>query len=356
MIKCILSVFFLVLACAGCRSPETRPQPALALNSAPATTDDGAILARAPCQIDTDPLSFKLALDEYYRDDVLKAGLAEELAASPLTTIFSVDENQRLAVAASEGRCERVIYRSSGLRVAGFIVRPAGPGPHPVVVWLRGGVREFGKVEQITLLNLKQLADAGFVVVAPQYRGADGGDGADEFGGGDVDDVLALLPLARALPGADIGRMYLLGGSRGAMQGMLAMRRGLPVRAAAFRGGLFDLNATLAFRPELEAVWKALMVDQQDGFDQALQRRSAVRWAGELRAPVLIGHGRQDWRARVEDAQAFDQALARAGIEHKLLVYEREEHQLVLHRSHWMGEVVAWFRAHGAFQIQPAGR
>lgn len=365
MIRCISSILVsglraitavCALACAGCSSLETQPKPPIALHSAAPATPDGAILARTPCQVNTDASAFKLALDDYYREDILKAGLAKELAASPLTTIFTVDENQRLAAAARDGRCERVIYRSSGLRVAGFVVRPAGPGPHPVLVWLRGGNRELGKIEQVTLLNLKLLADAGFVVIAPQYRGADGGDGADEFGGADVDDVLALLPLARSLPGADAGRMYLLGVSRGAMQGMLAMRRGLPVRAAAFRGGVYDLKATLASRPELGAVWKSLMPDQKDGFDKALERRSAVLWAGELRAPILVGHGRQDWRIRVEDALAFDEALARAGIPHKLLVYEREEHQLALHRAQWLGEVVRWFRDHGAFQVGPAGK
>lgn len=348
-------IVVLILALAGCSASETWTKPPMAPNS-PAGTHDGAILARAPCQVNTDPRAFKLALDEYYRDDILKAGLDKELAARPLTSIFTVGENNRLAAAARDGRCERVIYRSSGLRVAGFILHPGGPGPHPVLVWLRGGNREFGKIEQVTLLNLKLLADAGFVVIAPQFRGADGGEGADEFGGADVDDVLALLPLARSLPGADTGRMYLLGGSRGAMQGMLAMRRGLPIRAAAFRGGLFDLKATLAYRPELGAMWKALMPDQNDGLDKALERRSAVLWAGELRTPILIGHGRQDWRARVEDAQAFDAALARAGLDHKLIVYEREEHQLALHRLQWMDEVVSWFRAHGAFQVRPAGK
>lgn len=366
MIKCIALILVpglraitavLVLACAGCSSLAAPSKPSMVLNSAPGTTQDGAIFARAPCQVNTDRLAFKLAVDDYYQEDILKAGLAMELAAHPLITIFTVGENQRLAAAALDGRCERVIYSSSsGLRVAGFLLRPAGLGPHPVLVWLRGGNREFGKIEQVTLLNLKLLADAGFVVIAPQFRGADGGEGADEFGGADVDDVLALLPLARSLPGADTGRMYLLGGSRGAMQGMLAMRRGLPIRAAAFRGGLFDLKATLAHRPELGAMWKVLMPDQKDGLDKALERRSAILWAGELRTPILIGHGRQDWRARVEDAQAFDEALARAGIEHKLIVYEREEHQLALHRSQWMGEVVRWFRAHGAFQVRPAGK
>lgn len=335
----------LLLACAGCSS--------LAPQSTTAAPPNGAILSRAPCQVSTDAGAFAKALDDYYKDDILQANLAPELAAQPLHTIFTLDENRRLAAAARDGRCERVVYSSSGLRVAGFVLRPVTPGPHPVLFWLRGGNRDFGRIEPVTLLNLKALADAGFVVVASQYRGADGGDGADEFGGADVDDVLALLPLARSLPGADADRLYLLGGSRGAMQGMLAMRRGLPVRAAAFRGGLYDLKSAVVQRPQLGVIWKELMPDQKAGMDQALERRSAVLWAGEVRAPILILHGRQDWRARLDEAQAFKNALATAGVPHKMVVYERDEHQLALHRTQWLDEVVQWFRAHGAFQAGP---
>ena len=84
------------------------------------------------------------------------------------------------------------------------------------------------------------------MVVASQYRGVVGGEGLDELKGREVNDVLALVLLARSLDGADVDRLYLAGGSRGAMEGTLAMRRGLPVRAAAFRGGLFDLPSSMA--------------------------------------------------------------------------------------------------------------
>lgn len=337
MNKFTLLAVTLVALCAGCASTPRVPK-------------DGTLLSQAPCQVSAEPAAFTAAVSAYYQNEILQAKLASELAAQPLSTIFTVEENNRLAAAAREGRCQRVLYSSSGLRVAGFVLRPAAPGPHPVLFWLRGGNRDFGKIEAVTLLNLQALADAGFVVVASQYRGADGGDGADEFGGADVDDVLALLPLARALPDADVGRLYLLGGSRGSMQGMLAMRRGLPVRAAAFRGGLYDLTASLAERPQLGSLWKELMPDQKEGMDKALERRSPMLWAGEVRVPILILHGRQDWRAPVDQAQAFGNVLARAGIKHKLVIYERDEHQLALHRRQWLDEVVQWFGAHGAFQ------
>jgi dipeptidyl aminopeptidase/acylaminoacyl peptidase len=186
-------------------------------------------------------------------------------------------------------------------------------------------------------------------VIGTQYRGADGGEGTDQFGGDDVDDVLALLPLARALPDADADRLFLLGGSRGAMQGLLAMRRGLPVRAAAFRGGLYDLPRELGHRPDLAIGWSELMPDWSRDRAGAMAQRSAINWAGELKVPIMLLHGRQDWRSHLEVATAFAGALALADIENVTLVYDHDEHQLALHRAEFLGEVVDWFRAHGAF-------
>ncbi len=333
-----------LIVCAACSPLLPRQAPPTL-----AVADNGTILERAPCKVDTDPRTFAEAVKTYYLKDILQAGLDDELAARPLASTFTNAENLRLAAAAHAGRCERVMYRSSGLRVAGYVLRPAAPGPHPVLIWLRGGNRDYGKVEQVTLLNLQWLADAGFVVIAPQYRGADGGEGRDEFGGADVEDVMALLPLARSIPDADVARLYLLGGSRGAMQGAIAMRQGLPVRAAAFRGGLFDLPAVLAARKDLENGWKEMMPDFAADREGALRRRSAVLWAGEMRAPVLLVHGREDWRSPVDGATQFDTQLAKVGADRKLVIYERDEHQLALHRPEWLQEVVDWFRRHGAF-------
>lgn len=341
-----LLMLALALLCASCAAPSGSRAPEYSQLAASA---DGAILAQSACAIDTSPAALEAAVDKYFRADMLKAGLQAELAATPLSTIFTQADNVRLADAAAQGRCQHVMYRSSGLRVAAYLFRPPSPGPHPVIVWLRGGNRAFGKVEQLTLLNLQALADAGFVVLAPQYRGVDGGEGADEFGGADVGDVLALTPLARSLPFADASRLYLLGGSRGAMEGAMALRAGMPVRAAAFRGGLYNLKTALAARPELEPGWKEMMPDLARDREAALTRRSALAWAHELRVPILLLHGRQDWRSALSEAQAFDAALASAKVPHKLVIYERDEHQLALHRRQWMTEVVDWFRAHGAF-------
>lgn len=69
-----------------------------------------------------------------------------------------------------------------------------------------------------------KMASWGYVVVASQYRGNDGGEGIEQFGGDDVNDVLNLIPVLNQLPKADTSRVGIEGGSRGGMMTYLAMK------------------------------------------------------------------------------------------------------------------------------------
>jgi len=345
---------FAVALCAC--GPLARPAPGGAPAPAPESSTDGEIVERAPCPFPGDVAAFTAEVEDYLTEDLTLAGLDAELAARPIVTLFPPSDHARLVDAAGAGRCERVVYRSGELRVVGFVLRPPGPAPrdgHPVILWLRGGNREFGRIGPYHLAQMLDLADAGFVIVATQYRGVDGGDGADELAGRDVADVHALVPLARGLPDVDATRLFLLGNSRGAISGLVAMRQGLPVRAAAFRGGVYDLERAVRERPDLEPVYGELIPEWTSDRAGALRRRSAIRWLGSLHAPILLLHGRQDWRVSLDSALAFHLALDQTDLEHALVIYERDEHQLAFHRRAWLAEATSWFRRHGAFAGAP---
>jgi dipeptidyl aminopeptidase/acylaminoacyl peptidase len=149
-------------------------------------------------------------------------------------------------------------------------------------VYNRGGNREFGSIRTADLMEFAGLALDGFVVLASQYRGNDGGEGAEEFGGADVADVLHLIALGRSLPEVDPDRIYMYGFSRGGMMTYLALKHGAKVRAAAVIGGPADLLSGLARRPEMEGEYRETMpeydkrklvfrnVTQVNGHDGAL--------------------------------------------------------------------------------------
>ncbi|MGE5413006.1 MAG: alpha/beta hydrolase family protein, partial [Syntrophomonadaceae bacterium] len=149
--------------------------------------------------------------------------------------------------------CERILYRSGDLPVRGFVYRPWPPVPgrrYPAIVYNRGGNGDFGKIGEADLRFFGRLASEGFVVLASQYRGADGAPGRDEFGGADLEDVRSLFPVAAELSFVDLRNVFMLGFSRGGMMTYLAIRDGAPIRAAAVVGGVSDLPALAAYRPE----------------------------------------------------------------------------------------------------------
>ena len=99
---------------------------------------------------------------------------------------------------------------------------------------------------------LCRIASWGYVVVASQSRGNAGGEGKEEFGGRDVDDVLNLLPLLASLPQADTTRIGMGGASRGGMMTYLALTRTEKIAAAVVISGLADAFENIASRPDME--------------------------------------------------------------------------------------------------------
>jgi dipeptidyl aminopeptidase/acylaminoacyl peptidase len=75
-----------------------------------------------------------------------------------------------------------------------------------------------------------------------QYRGIGGGEGVEQFGGKDVDDVAKEIALARRLPEADPRSIFIYGTSRGGMMVYPAVRDDAKVNAAVTFSGMVDLS------------------------------------------------------------------------------------------------------------------
>jgi dipeptidyl aminopeptidase/acylaminoacyl peptidase len=262
--------------------------------------------------------------------------------------------------------CRFVRYESDGYSVAGFMLAPRGePGVRlPVLVYNRGGNGGFGALNFAhALQTLVPYAQQGFLVLASQYRGSDESDpakfGKDEFGGAEVRDVEALIALVDRLPQADPDNIFLLGHSRGVMMNYLVARRSERIRALASINGVTDLEAELAFRPEMENVYVERIPDYATRKSQALAERSVAKWADQLpRAmPILLLHGGQDERVDPANGARFKAQLDALGHPNKLVFYPDDDHGLRGHRAQAQAEVVAWFRAHAraaATQLEQA--
>ena len=90
------------------------------------------------------------------------------------------------------------------------------------------------------------------MVVASQYRGNDGGEGMEEFGGADVNDIFNLIPVLDQNPKADTSRIGMEGTSRGGMMTYLCLKRSCRFKAAVVtavhrRCAPFCLHQVLTF-------------------------------------------------------------------------------------------------------------
>ncbi|MBL8480669.1 MAG: S9 family peptidase [Rhodocyclaceae bacterium] len=243
--------------------------------------------------------------------------------------------------------CHAISYRSDRETVSGFVLRPArsSAAPLPVIIFNRGGNRDFGRLVFADLVDLAAWAEQGFIVLASQYRGSSGSSGQDEFGGADVHDVLNLVPLARAL-GADMNKLFMAGFSRGAMMTLLALRQGAPVKAAAVIGGASDLRRLGRDRPEMLSLYRELMPGFAERGQRLMRERSAVSFASELQAPILILHGGADWRVPPAQALALAERLQSAHRPYEMHIYAGDDHALSANHADSRQRTLAWFKRH----------
>jgi dipeptidyl aminopeptidase/acylaminoacyl peptidase len=239
-----------------------------------------------------------------------------------------------------------LVYHSDGLRIKALLARPQGAGPYPCLIYNRGGNRDFGALGPADAATvLARIAAWGYVVVASQYRGALGGEGADEFGGADVADVLNLLPLLDRQPGADTARIGMWGWSRGGLMTYRALAATDRLSAAIVVAGLADAFDYMARRPDMEReVFAELVPGYAQNRATELERRSPIRWAARLckRTPILLLHGGADWRVHPSQSLRMAQALFDHTHPFRLVFLEGGDHALAEHRDEMFEQGRAW--------------
>ena len=269
---------------------------------------------------------------------------------SSFTRHYYSKEEFDAARAATTIDCLKIHYLSDGLKVVGYLVKPHDNARHPAIVYNRGGFLDIGKLDPSNLLDFFQLASKGFIVLASQYRGNDGGEGREELGGADVNDVINLRNLAAALPYVDSKNIFLYGLSRGGMMTFLALRRGVTVNAAAVVGAVIDLEDTLTVMrqhsPRMADAITSLIPDFSSRGVITLRERSAINWPEAISVPLLVLHGTKDEEVPVSEARAFDSKLTALKKSHEVVLYENDIHEVVIHRHERDQRVVSWFEGH----------
>lgn len=227
---------------------------------------------------------------------------------------------------------EEIFYLSDGLKVKGYIAQPKFEGKFPGVIYNRGGNKEFGKLNEYkAFFILAQIASWGYSVSASQYRGNDGGEGKEEFGGADVNDVLNMIPLHTNLEKSDTSAMALYGWSRGGMMTYLTLTKTNKFKAAIVGGAASDLRMVMDTRLDtFESVYIDNIPGYLDNKAVSLNERSAINRVEDIckTTPILMLHGSADWRVVPEMALELSEAFIKEKIPHRLVIFEGGNHGL----------------------------
>lgn len=228
-----------------------------------------------------------------------------------------------------------ITYLSDGLKVKGFLVKPKKEGKYPCVIYNRGGNRNFGSLKIAHgVFTLGRLANEGYVIIASQYRGNEGGEGQEEFGGKDVNDVTNLIDVVKEIPEADSTRIGMYGWSRGGMMTYLALTKTDKIKAAVVGGA--PSNKTIIDRPDMETeVYSELIPNYWKNKDAELKKRSAVYFADKFpkNVPILMLHGNADWRVKPEHSLKLALEFEKYRIPYKLIMFEGADHGINEHRK-----------------------
>jgi dipeptidyl aminopeptidase/acylaminoacyl peptidase len=253
---------------------------------------------------------------------------AESKTVSPITSRkFKVDLTEL-------AKPKSVWYESfDGLKIHAWYL-PAGCGepPHPAVVWPHGG--PWWQTYDAWSPFLQSISQSGFAVLAPNFRGSTG-YGAEfrnmdlsDPGGGDLEDVVfGAKWLAKQLE-IDSSKIAIMGGSYGGFMTLIALTKKPEVFAAGV--ALVPVADWLEMYKLSDAAFRRFMVELFEGppekKEKLYRERSPITYISQIKAPLLIIHGRHDSRCPIQPVEKFVKKLEEMQHPHEFRVQEKEGH------------------------------
>jgi dipeptidyl aminopeptidase/acylaminoacyl peptidase len=251
-----------------------------------------------------------------------------------LTPLF--DENPNLAKFRLAAKKPVVIKARDGLQLVSYLSTPPGAEPKnlPLVLLIHGGPWDRDTDDYDP--EAQFLANRGYAVLQVNYRGSTG-FGLKFFNAGDlqvglgmIEDLFDAARWAIEQGIADPRRIAAMGGSMGGF----ATLRALEMRPDLFACGVDEFgpaDEAMGMRmfpkywSNIAARWRRREgdVDHDENWNRKI---SPLYHVDAIRAPLLIGQGKNDPRVTLGNADAMVAALRKAKREVTYIVYPDEGH------------------------------
>jgi dipeptidyl aminopeptidase/acylaminoacyl peptidase len=231
---------------------------------------------------------------------------------------------------------EVVRYKSKdGLEIAAILYKPrdySAEKKYPAVLWIHGGPEGQDALGWDPWALF--LAQHGYVVLTPNYRGSSGyGEkfrnlNVEDSGGGEVDDVALGAEYLVAKGLADKERIGIGGGSHGGtMVAYEVTKRPELWHAAIELYGVVDRASFIERTNRPSAIrWTAKMGGTPEQKPEVYRKANILADVPKITSPLLIQHGEDDPQVPPYESVQFTEALKKAGKPYLYFTYPKELH------------------------------
>lgn len=221
----------------------------------------------------------------------------------------------------------------------------------PLVMMPHGG--PFARDSERWDWQVQFLADRGYAVLQPNYRGSSGygvafaKKGEGQWGLAMQDDLDDGVKWAVEQGIANPDRVCMVGGSYGGYAAMRAAHRNPELyKCAVSYAGVSDLESMIRYdRRYLNSKWSNTWVKEQA---PDLRSVSPIHYADQVQVPMLLMHGKKDRRVKVSQSRRFAKALQKAGKEVRYVEQKEGDHHFSLEadRVEFLMEIESFLAKH----------
>ncbi len=249
-------------------------------------------------------------------------------------------------------RARSLTWTRDGFSIQGWLLTPLHPlaGKGPLLVKVHGGPAAATTPYFVQGGADKRLLDKGYSILMPNPRGSYGQGEAfvqanrRDFGGGDLQDILAGADAAAKVAPVDLERMGVYGGSYGGFMSMWAVTHTDRFKASVASAGLSNWSSYYGTNGIDQ--WMIPYFGKSFYEDPAIyDKLSAVRYIKDVKTPTLIYVGERDIECPPGQSIEFWHGLKQYGVPTSLVIYEGEGHGIrdPKHSKDAADRTIAWF-------------
>jgi len=229
----------------------------------------------------------------------------------------------------NKGIQEVNVTSAGGRAIYGYLRKPEGDGPFPVMIFIHGG---FGDNPEYTRAMLdmsiaERLFQTKFVVFSTDYR--------VDHSGKDIDDIVTAFKFVSNLPYVDDRKIAYFGDSHGAYLAIMAATQTNPF-ALIHGWGVADMaewyrhikSMPVSYYKRVSEDLVKSLGGTPDQVPGSYHQVSPTTHVANIKCPILILHGDKDEEVPVAHAHIMAHEIEKSGGKHELKIFKDAGHGL----------------------------